>query len=383
MQGEWDEDVERRDLDEEMSQGRRVRLPFFTWRRLGSVAMILAIAAAFVDEGDARPRETDDRTLAGHLGLVETLRFSPDGKTLLTAGWDRTVRIWDVEAAPTAEFGAELACLTVGVEIYAASLSSDGGIVAVAGLDGVTLWNWREDSVPPRTLEDAGPCRSLTFSPDGRTLAVGGFDHQIRIVDVESGRVGAVLVGHADVVRKFAFTPDCRGLISLSYDGRLKCWDLPEGRESTRFHDLDDVTRPILTFALAPAGDVLALSRFNDRSRRIEMWDANRGLRSGYTEGVDRAVHALEFSKDGGVLASSDSDHRIRFWNSATGQAAGALEGRQGWVRTLDFSADGRWIALSSVPDQILLKPIGLPNLSANSTTATIRHEPSGAPGDA
>ena len=46
MQGEWDEDVERRDLDEEMSQGRRVRLPFFTWRRLGSVAMILAIVAA-------------------------------------------------------------------------------------------------------------------------------------------------------------------------------------------------------------------------------------------------------------------------------------------------------------------------------------------------
>ncbi|WP_165251622.1 WD40 repeat domain-containing protein [Paludisphaera soli] len=388
MQRGWAVDVDESELFEESSEdrfrGRGVRLGFFTWQSLAVVVGTLAIAAALVEEEPVPPVGSEEAlALAGHLGLVESIRFSPDGKTLLSLGWDKTVRIWDVEHGPAEEFGQELARLRVDTEIYAAGLSPDGSTVAIAGIDGVTFWDWRDASVPVRSLEGVGPSRALTFSPDGRTLALGGFDHLIRLIDVGAGKVTTSLKGHRDVVRKLAFTPDSRSLISLSFDGSLKSWSIPEGRESSRFRGLEDARHPILTFALAPEGDVLALSRFHVPSQRIEIWDVPKGVLKRYCGDGDAAAHALEFSRSGGMLASSGSDFRIRFWNAETGRAAGSFEENLGWVRTLDFSVDGRWMALSSNPDQVLLKPIMMPSLASHPAAETPRPEPLRTPGEA
>ncbi len=361
MQRGWAEEIDDREPSEEesggRSRGRGVRLGFVTWERVAVLIAALAIGAAFVGE-EPEPARQDVLALAGHLGLVESIRFSPDGKTLLSLGWDRTVRIWDVEHGPVEDFGQELARLLVDAEIYAAELSPDGSTVAVAGIDGVTFWHWKD------------------------ALALGGFDHRIRLIDVESRTVTGRLDGHRDVVRKLAFTPDSRSLISLSFDGSLKSWTLPEGRESTRFRGLDEARRPILTFALAPEGDVLALTRFSSPSHRIEIWDVPGGVLKRYCGEGEAAAHALEFSRSGSMIASSGSDFRIRFWNADTGQAAGSLEENLGWVRTLDFSTDGRWMALSSSPDQVILKPIMMPSLASHPVEESARTE-SRAPGEA
>ncbi|MDG3006694.1 WD40 repeat domain-containing protein [Paludisphaera mucosa] len=386
MQRERERDDESQDPCEEpdggRSQRRTVRLSLFTWERLGALVAVLALGLAFVED-EAVTAGKDGFTLGGHLGLIETLRFSPDGKTLLSSGWDRTVRVWDVRDPLAGGFGQEQARLSIVGEIYAAEFSPDGRTVAVAGLDGLTIWDWQDDGADPRTVEAVGANRSLTFSPDGKTLVLGGFDHQVRLVDVQSGSVKATLGGHLDVVRKLAFTPDARRLISLSYDGRLKTWDLGDQvREVRFFHDLDDAARPILTFALNPVGDLLALSRLNvPSSDQIEIWDAVGGRAKTMCEAAERESHALAFSQDGGVLASCGSDLRIHFWNPKSGKTAGVLEGATGWVRTLDFSADGRWLALSSVPDQVLLKRISLPaGMPVHPATAVAPPRPSQRP---
>jgi WD40 repeat protein len=360
-----------------------VRLGLFTWERLAVVVATLAIAAAFVDEEAPEPAGQEPLALAGHLGLVESIRFSPDGKTLLSVGWDRTVRIWDVEDGPIEAFGQEVARLRVDSEIYAAGLSPDGSTVAIAGIDGLCFWDWKDASAEVRRLEGVGPSRALAFSPDGRTLALGGFDHLIRMIDVEACKETARLEGHRDVVRKVAFTPDSRSLISLSFDGSLKSWSISEGRESSLFRGMEDARSPVLTFALAPEGDLLALSRYHAPSQRIEIWDVPGGVLRRYCGAGEAAAHALEFSRNGGMLASSGSDFRIRFWNAETGRAAGSFEENLGWVRTLDFSADGRWMALSSNPDQVLLKPLMMPSLASHPVSEEPRPERLRDPGEA
>ncbi|WP_165074120.1 WD40 repeat domain-containing protein [Paludisphaera rhizosphaerae] len=349
----WDAEVQH-------VRGAGVRLPFLTWGRLGVLAVILGIGAAMVGEEPASKLEQGVQ-LEGHLGLIETIRFSGDGKTLLTSGWDRTVRIWDVEAGRGDGFGRELACLTLPWELYGAALSPDGRCVAAVGIEGLTLWNWTGEDDAPKTLNDVGSCRALAFSPDGRVLALGGYDGRIHMVDTEKGRISSILGRHEDAVRKMMFTSDSRLLISLSFDGAIKTWDLEKGRPLARFSGIEDASRPILTMAMSPVGDSLAVSRLNDDSGQIEIWDVAAGVLRTTCPAEDRETHALTFSRDGRVLASAGSDYRIRFWNATTGTSAGILDGETGWVRTLDFSADGVWMALSSVPDHVNLRRLALP----------------------
>lgn len=380
MRNEESEGVGTELVDEdERAEARSVRLPFCTWRGLLVFVVAMAAGAAMVgEEPDAAGEVKADVALAGHSGLVDTLRFSRDGRTLVSSGWDRTVRVWGLDDEG-AGFGEELARLSTGGENYAAGISPDGRTVAVVGIDGLTLWDWEGDGPTRTSSEPIGISRSLAFSPDGRLLAVGGVDDVIRLVDVATGRVEAALAGHRDVLRKLAFTADSRGLFSLSYDGRLKFWDLASRRETPTLPGLEDEERPVLMFALSRDGDSLALSRLHEKEGRVEIWDATGGGLRATCRGSKGEVHALAFSQDGSVLASCGSDLFVRFWNPKTGNVAGVLDGDTGWVRTLDFSADGRWMAISSFPDEVRLRRIDLPHRQAATAGTRPSHVEAGA----
>jgi len=66
---------------------------------------------------------------------------------------------------------------------------------------------------------------SVTFSPDGRTLASGSYDQTVRLWEVSSGQCLNVLQGHTNMVTSVAFSPDGKTLASGSSDGTINLWD--------------------------------------------------------------------------------------------------------------------------------------------------------------
>jgi WD40 repeat protein len=341
-------------------RGERVRLSFVTWERVVAAAVVVALCVLFAD--DPPPVDDGTITLHGHSGLVESVRFSPDGQTLISSSWDRSVRLWVADRSSARPAWEETASLPSGAEMYGAAVSPDGGTVASAGLSGLTLWNWRDPTALPEVKPQFGPCRVVVFSPDGRTLAVGGFDREIRVWDLETDSIRAVLTGHRDAVREMAYVPDGSILISLSFDGGLKFWDTATSREIDR---LDDKNRRIHTFSLSPDGGTLALSLLDTHAPQIELWDLATGRNKAICEGHRAGIHALVFSPDGRTLASAGGDRRIRFWHAETGRSAGEVDGELGWVRSLDFSKDGRWLAYSGCYNQVHIRRITLPNAAA------------------
>jgi WD40 repeat protein len=351
-----DESWEEEESCSREAAGGRVRLSLFTWEGLAGVVVVAALCVLFA--GDDVPVENGTISMNGHDGLVETVGFSPDGETLVSSSWDKSIRLWDAGGSP-ATLGRELACLPTEAETYAATVSPDGGTVASAGLGGLTLWNWRDLESFPKVKVQFGPSRSLAFSPDGQTLAIGGFDHKIRLWEPKTDQVRSVLSGHRDVVRSLVFVPDGSMIISLSFDGALKFWDVRTDREIDR---LEGLGQGIHAFRLSPDGSLIALSRLGRRERQIEIWDLAANRIKSTCEGHDADVHTLVFSPDGRTLASAGGDQSIRFWNVETGRAAGMLDGNIGWVRSLDFSRDGRWIAYSGSFSRVYLQRIALPN---------------------
>jgi WD40 repeat protein len=124
--------------------------------------------------------------LDGHVNEVNSLAFSPDGKTLASASTDRSALLWDVaDPATPRRLGASL----------------EG---------------------------HADEVRSVVFHPDGRTLATASADRSIILWDVTDrehpARIGAPLLGHTDIVQAMAFSPDGAWMTSVSYDTTGIIW---------------------------------------------------------------------------------------------------------------------------------------------------------------
>lgn len=177
-------------------------------------------------------------TLKGHLGPVLSVSFSPDGKTLASSGKgepflskDDTVRLWN----PTT--GQLLNTLRGHAgHVLSVSFSSDGKILASASGDNtVRLWNPATGQLL-NTLSghlttfiagvEVGAVLSVSFSPDGNTLASGGADNTIRLWNPTTGQLLSTLRGHTDWVYSVTFSPDGNTLASGGGDNTVRLWKL-------------------------------------------------------------------------------------------------------------------------------------------------------------
>jgi WD40 repeat protein len=166
--------------------------------------------------------------LQGHTQAVNTVAFSPDGKTLASGSDDHTIKLWDVQT------GKVRATLTGHTgRVLSVAFSPDGKTLASGGWSGpepvlgraTKLWDVQTGK-ERATLQHSDPVGAVTFSPDGKTLASGGSDATIKLWEAATGQERATLQGgNTGPVSFVAFSPDGKTLAS---DGNyiIKIWDM-------------------------------------------------------------------------------------------------------------------------------------------------------------
>ena len=186
------------------------------------------------------------------------------------------------------------------------------------------------------------PIGSLAYLPDGKLLAVGGYQ-EVRLLDPASGKVLAALAGHADLVRALAFSPDGRWLAAggglPQRSGEIKIWDAEAHQLLRAIEGHNDC---IYSLAVSPDGKTIASGSYD---KLIKLWDSGTGKELRTLKDHIDAVFAVAFSPDGKWLASGAQDRTVKIWDVATGQRLYTLSDALDGITTLAFDPSGRQLA--------------------------------------
>ena len=189
--------------------------------------------------------------LRGHTDHVVSASFSPDGKYIVSASDDNTVRIWD------AKTGQQVGNPLVGHTsfVYSASFSPDGRYIVSASTDNtVRIWDAKTGQLVGNPLVGhTSYVRSASFSPDGKYIVSASSDNAVRIWDAKTGQlVGSPLVGHTSYVRSASFSPDGKYIVSASLDNTVRIWDAKTGQQVG--NPLVGHTFPVNSASFSPEG---------------------------------------------------------------------------------------------------------------------------------
>lgn len=297
-----------------------------------------------------------DRSIRAHAGWITSVAFSPDGRRLVSGGWDQAVKLWEV---PTAH---ELS--TVGTklkEIQALALSRDGRwLAAENSSDTVTLWDATSGqeirklaSNKPLGILGSSWIYSIAFSPDSHWLASGVDDKTVRLWDVETGRPVRDLTGSRRSIIYAAFSPDGRWLASGSDEKSIGIWNVSTGQQ---VRTLNGHKKAVYTVAFSPNGRWLASA---GADKTIRLWDNENGKELHTLTGHQDVVTSVAFSADGRWLASGSWDKTIKIWDVQTGSNLQTLNGHSHNIYTVAFEPAGQWLASGSEDGTIKLWRLG------------------------
>ena len=289
--------------------------------------------------------------LLGHQGGLRAIALSPDGRRMVSASIDRTLRLWNVASGQP--IGPPL--LGHSGTVRAVAFSPDGRRI-VSGSSDTTLRIWDGFTGSPigaAILGNTGPILSVAFSPDGRQIVSGAMDKTVRLWDAANGKsLAPPLLGHLGVVRAVAFSPDGRTILSGSSDNSLRLWDATSGRPIGR--PLLGHTDTVSAAAFSPDGRRIVSGSF-DKSLRL--WDAATGTPLGSPHYGHRDwVRSVAFSSDGKSIVTGSADGTLLLWDGLTGNRVGQpLKGHTGSVDSVAFLRDGRSIVSGSIDRSVRL----------------------------
>jgi WD40 repeat protein/uncharacterized caspase-like protein len=305
-------------------------------------------------------RQLQQLTPSGETGVVQKIRFSPDGKLLAVvygpsddqrqapaspSSFTRgsQVKIWDLKT------GRELHSLASNGIPNEAEFSGDGSVIALIGsglgLTGqISLWDVQSGS----KLRDlmTSPASSFTtpvFNPG--QIKRGQMPTMPNMADIAAmmtnvmGTMAAGTMGRT--VTSMAFSPDGKTLVTGGVDTKANI-DLAAMMSSAT-----SGKRPKKGSNQPDPADLMKDLKV-EAIGQVQVWDVASGREIGTLKGHGRAVGKVAFSRDGKLLATGGTDNTIKIWDFASQRELLTLTGHTANIESLDFSPDGKMLASAS-----------------------------------
>jgi WD40 repeat protein len=278
--------------------------------------------------------------LLGQRASVPNASFSPDGRLVITAGGDGFARIWDaaLDASGPGPPGTSRSLGTHVLPVTAIGYSPNGKLVLSAGADGTArLW------LPVGTalkLQHSGAVTCASFSKNGALVITGSEDGTARVWRTANGTLVAVLP-HGAPVNAARLSPDGRTAVTAGRDGSARLWDV---RAAKLLHTLQHA-KAVNDARFDRSGSRLVTAS-DDGTAAV--WRVRDGNRLATLTGHTGAVLVAAFSPNGRHVATASADSTARIWNPQTGISEHALTEHTGALTALAFSPDGRQLATSS-----------------------------------
>ncbi|HEY9619682.1 MAG TPA: TIR domain-containing protein [Crinalium sp.] len=278
------------------------------------------------------------KTLKGHTDFVLGISFSPDSKLLASASRDNTIKLWDLDGHELKTFIGHQAF------INDVSFSPDGKTIASASFDG-TIKLWDLDGHELKTFRGhTGFVESASFSPDGKTLVSASSDKTIKLWSL-NGQELRTITGHSGIVIQVAFSPDGQRLASTSTDNTVKLWRVDGQELRTLKHD-----GLVSAVSFSPDGKWLAIAHLESK---IQVYDMAGQIVATLQPKGDQ-LFSIDFHPNSKTLAVGTDHGTVRLWNLPP-PASKTLAGHSKTVVDVDFSPDGKTIASASEDKTIRL----------------------------
>lgn len=320
-----------------------------------------------------------DQSSGGHGGNgVNCVCFIKDGKYLVTAGLDRTIRIWDV-AAVTAKRKAGDVIAFSPVAVFE---GHTGGVLTVAAsADGRTLLSGGNDrtarawDVPDKfpkmgekplvvnkervLLQHNSGVEAIAVSPDGELLVTGSWDRQLLVRDRDGKKV-EISATFQNPVMCATFSKDGKYLAVSAgatnvagQPGEVRVWDVVAKREVAYRADFPEA---VISVAFTPDGKTVAAV---GRNQGLHLWPhAEKDRRTIRPEGITytpQPILGAAISPNGNLLAFSNESKSVFVLDRQAGTLVAELTGHEDVVSGLAFSPDNKILTTASYDKTVKL----------------------------